>query len=211
MREVDAEGFIEGGRQLRAKSMTLNANDRLYSTQRPLSYALGEYDSSNYRDHGDDHHPQTRGMDETPSGAAAAGGYFNRFSGNYVDDSSQAFSTTSYNKNTQPQGYAADSSYQQARRSVSIPSGGLVYPTASLSYEQYRNQARDSAGERTSLIEEESIVPQRSVSAPVPQRISRKPIGGTIPEDGSYYDTQFQYNSVSETPLMGNDSGRVSR
>ncbi|KAF3219355.1 hypothetical protein TWF191_007902 [Orbilia oligospora] len=173
-RNVEAEKFMDGGRQMRAASLAL-ASDRLYSTQRPLSHALGEYDSSRYE--ADD-------GDQSPNGSTT-GNYFNRFSGNHVEDSASAFSGSS------PQGYHPPPSFRNSQRSSSVPMhspGGQPYPTASLSYEEYRSQAPESSGERSSLMSQQSQpgnpTPHRSVSAPLGQmqmpRISRRPVGSSL-------------------------------
>ncbi|KAF3932268.1 hypothetical protein ABW19_dt0203327 [Dactylella cylindrospora] len=217
-RAENADKFIEGGRQFRAVSMTLNPNDRLYSTQRPLSYALGEYNSSRYdgdREHSPDGFGRHLSPDDTPINSTT-GGYFNRFSGNYVEDSSQAF------ENRNSQGYNPPSGYGRGgQRAASVPSGGPVIPTASLSYEEYRNRAHDNAGERTSLIIDDnastsSSAPHRSVSAPMSQRISRKPIVPSAspiePSGSNYYPTQAEYQNNYQTdarsPLMEYDNNR---
>ncbi|KAK6495373.1 hypothetical protein TWF481_003396 [Arthrobotrys musiformis] len=170
-RNVEAEKFMDGGRQMRAASLA-HGSDRLYSTSRPLSHALGEYDSSRYQAEDDD--------DESPN-SNTSGNYFNRFSGNHVDDSTSAFSGNS------PQGYNPPSSFRNSQRSSSVPMygpGGPPLPTASLSYEEYRSQG----GERSSLMSGQSqtgsTTPHRSVSAPTAQmqlpRISRRPVGSSL-------------------------------
>ncbi|KAK6515551.1 hypothetical protein TWF506_007881 [Arthrobotrys conoides] len=174
-RNVEAEKFMDGGRQMRAASMA-HASDRLYSTQRPLSHALGEYDSSRYEAEDDD---------QSPDSSSTSGNYFNRFSGNHVDDSADAFSGSS------PQGYHPPSSFRNSQRSSSVPMhgpGGPPYPTASLSYEEYRSQTQEPSGERSSLMPGQSqpghTTPHRSVSAPLGQiqmpRISRRPVGSSL-------------------------------
>ncbi|RVD84360.1 uncharacterized protein DFL_006112 [Arthrobotrys flagrans] len=176
-RKIEAEIFMDGGRQMRAASLA-HASDRLYSTQRPLSHALGEYDSTRYEADDDDDD------DQSPN-SNTSGNYFNRFSGNHVDDSASAFSGGS------PQGYHPPSSFRDSQRSSSVPMygpGGPPLPTASLTYEQYRNQAQESSGERSSLMPGQSqtgsLTPHRSVSAPTAQmqmpRISRRPVGSSL-------------------------------
>ncbi|EPS36725.1 hypothetical protein H072_9728 [Dactylellina haptotyla CBS 200.50] len=182
-RHHEVEQFMEGGRQMRAASMS-HMSDRLYSTNRPLSHALGEYDSTRY--------DAEEENDISAQSSISGGSYFNRFSGNHLEDSTQAFS------NTSPQGYFPPSSYRNSQRAVSVPSGpgGPMLPTASLSYEEYRNQAYESSGERSYLMSDQgqmaSSAPHRSVSAPMPNqaRISRKPIGNSVNErnsQGSYH------------------------
>ncbi|KAF3929144.1 hypothetical protein AA313_de0200522 [Arthrobotrys entomopaga] len=187
-RNEEAKQFVEGGRQMRAASMS-QMSDRLYSTQRPLSYALGEYNSN--------HHEPDDDTDGSPSNSLH-GNYFNRFSGNHMDDSAQAFSN-----NSPSGGYFPPSSYRNSQRAVSVPAGpgGPMLPTASLSYEEYRSQAYDSREERSYLMQSQSgssasssSAPHRSVSAPMPNqnqagRISRKPIGNSVSDRSSsqYY------------------------
>ncbi|KAK6363717.1 hypothetical protein TWF730_001135 [Orbilia blumenaviensis] len=185
-RNVEAEKFMDGGRQMRAASLA-HGSDRLYSTQRPLSHALGEYDSTRYDGEDDE--------DQSPD-SNTSGNYFNRFSGNHVEDSSSAFSTGS------PQGYNPPSSYRNSQRSSSVPMygpGGPSLPTASLSYEEYRSQAQESSGERSGLMSEQqqqsaAPTPHRSVSAPTAQlnlpRISRRPVGSSI-NDRSTSDSNY--------------------
>ncbi|KAF3930445.1 hypothetical protein ABW20_dc0105621 [Dactylellina cionopaga] len=188
LRNVEAQKFMEGGRQMRAASMS-QMSDRLYSTRRPLSYALGEYDSSR----ADVDHQDADDSDSTPPNSVQ-GSYFNRFSGNHLEDSTQAFLSS-------PSAYYPPSSFRNSQRAVSVPNqtpGGPMLPTASLSYEEYRSQ--ESPGERSSLISEQSgsSTPHRSVSAPMPpqSRISRKPINGNSLNErtsSSSYSPSHQY------------------
>ncbi|KAK6544334.1 hypothetical protein TWF694_001034 [Orbilia ellipsospora] len=186
----EVEKFMEGGRQMRAASMS-QTSDRLYSTQRPLSYALGEYNSNH-------HEPEEDDSDNSASNSLQ-GNYFNRFSGNHMDDSAQAFSN-----NSPSGGYFPPSSYRNSQRAVSVPAGpgGPMLPTASLSYEEYRNQAYDRREERSYLMQSpssssaSSSAPHRSVSAPMPNqnqgaRISRKPIGNSLSDRSS--SNYYQY------------------
>ncbi|KAF3918525.1 hypothetical protein ABW21_db0207617 [Orbilia brochopaga] len=209
-RGVEAEKFVEGGRRMRAASMTL-VSDRLYSTQRPLSYALGEYDSSAY----EAHEGQQRGR-ETPDSTppdSIHGNYFNRFSGSHVEDSAQAF----INNNPQRSHYGPPSSYTNTnnRRSLSVNTSPAAersthtLPTASLSYEDYRNPHTDMppAEEQSSLMGS----PHRSASAP--QRISRKPVGGSVHESRTSSDSgrQDSENETYSSPSTQYDSRRVHR
>ncbi|KAK6356470.1 hypothetical protein TWF718_000829 [Orbilia javanica] len=176
-RNAEAEKFMDGGRQMRAASL-VHGSDRLYSTQRPLSHALGEYDSSRYEAEDEDED------DQSPN-SNTSGNYFNRFSGNHVEDSAGAFSGGS------PQSHNPPSSFRNSLRSSSVPMygpGGPPLPTASLSYEQYRSQAQGPSGEASSLVPGQSPTgnpaPHRSVSAPTSQmqmpRISRRPVGSSL-------------------------------
>ncbi|KAF3902349.1 hypothetical protein AA313_de0206633 [Arthrobotrys entomopaga] len=47
-RDVEVKDFVEGGRRLRAASTSSYVSDRMYSLRKPLSYTLGEYNSTNY-------------------------------------------------------------------------------------------------------------------------------------------------------------------
>ncbi|EWC48438.1 hypothetical protein DRE_02207 [Drechslerella stenobrocha 248] len=187
-RGVEAEKFVEGGRQMRAASM-VPISDRLYSTQRPLSYALGEYDSSRYD--GGEHR---EGVPESTPPDSLHGNYFSRFSGSHVEDSAQAFANN-------PRGsYHPPSSYQNSRRSISVNTHSPDRPkppTASLSYEEYRNPHTDPVEEQSSLIGS----PHRSVSAP--QRFSRKPVGNSVHGSERTADSQ---RTSSESSRLQNSS-----